>query len=403
MVLDSGSLNLTSIVLAAMLGAMALLFAWQRPETRGLTAWAVAMLTGCVGLVFYGLRDALPEILPGLIANTVIACAVVLAIRSLRLLRGRNPADPLSWGLVAVQAALLLSLPGADAQQRAAAVVVSFVLAVLFARAALVLRRDVPVECRRSFGFSEALYWAASLTCAARGVGALLDPAEQLISVAYSNALLLLFYIVMMVAASLGLLWMEIELQQRDLVKLATRDTLTGILNRRALLEEFSRELSRAERQASVLSLAIFDIDRFKDFNDRFGHPVGDRVLRSVVDTMRRNIRRHDWIGRYGGEEFAVLMPGADSSVAMRIADRIRAGVEKKGFELAGERVLLTVSGGVASYPLNGRDWNALLSAADNALYKAKGEGRNRVLPAAGLTPALGKRDKGEKRSRARA
>jgi diguanylate cyclase (GGDEF)-like protein len=184
------------------------------------------------------------------------------------------------------------------------------------------------------------------------------------------------------VAATLGVFWMVVQLLERDLVRLANRDALTGMLNRPAFLAEFEREISRSRRGGERFSLAVFDLDRFKDLNDRFGHAAGDRVLQLAAAAMRQCLRGHDVLARYGGEEFALLMPAADKDTGLRIAERIRAAVEALAFQPSSERVALSVSGGVATRDEDGADWEALFAAADGALYAAKNAGRNRIVAA---------------------
>jgi len=165
---------------------------------------------------------------------------------------------------------------------------------------------------------------------------------------------------------------------------LAMIDPLTAILNRRAFMLEYERELSRCKREQTGLALAIFDLDHFKDVNDSYGHVVGDQVLRHVADTLRASLRGHDVLGRYGGEEFALLMPGADTAAAMAGTERARLAVGERPIEAGRLSVPITVSAGVAVYGLDGSDWESLLRSADAALYEAKRSGRNQVVAAHG-------------------
>jgi len=184
------------------------------------------------------------------------------------------------------------------------------------------------------------------------------------------------------VAATLGVFWIVVQLLQRELVRLASHDALTGLLNRQAFLAEFEREASRSERSEQVFSLAVLDLDRFKALNDLHGHPAGDEALRLVAAAMRGCLRRHDVLGRLGGEEFALLMPGAGKDTALQVAERIRAEIEALSYVQKGTHVPLSVSGGVATCGTDGADWDALFSAADRALYAAKNAGRNRMAAA---------------------
>ncbi|OGW91662.1 MAG: hypothetical protein A3D28_06020 [Omnitrophica bacterium RIFCSPHIGHO2_02_FULL_63_14] len=160
---------------------------------------------------------------------------------------------------------------------------------------------------------------------------------------------------------------------------LAITDGLTGVYVRRHLLERFQTELDRARRHGFKLSFLMIDIDRFKDFNDRYGHLVGDVVLRQVAATIKRSVREFDLVGRYGGEEFGVLLIETDESSAFLVADRIRRHVAQREFKAYDEDLRVTISIGVASYSDRIHSADLLVDAADSALYQAKRQGRNKV------------------------
>jgi diguanylate cyclase (GGDEF)-like protein len=163
---------------------------------------------------------------------------------------------------------------------------------------------------------------------------------------------------------------------------LATRDTLTGLPNRRALAEHARIELSRAARARTSVGLIMMDLDHFKRINDQFGHAAGDAALRRVTEVLQENRRDYDFTGRWGGEEFLVVLPGTSLPQAAMVAERIRKSMEAVRLDLGGpEAVELRASLGVvcappASPPVNFDD---LLHQADAALYRAKREGRNCV------------------------
>jgi diguanylate cyclase (GGDEF)-like protein len=166
---------------------------------------------------------------------------------------------------------------------------------------------------------------------------------------------------------------------RRHFEQAATVDGLTGLRNRRWLDDAFARQLARTVRVGEPASLLMIDIDRFKELNDRFGHLAGDAVLCRVAQSLAKNLRPRDLLARYGGEEFAVLLPETDSDEAFVIAERLRTAAEGGGDELGGERLpAATVSAGVATAHLSD-SLPALLSLADEALYRAKERGRNRV------------------------
>jgi diguanylate cyclase (GGDEF)-like protein len=173
----------------------------------------------------------------------------------------------------------------------------------------------------------------------------------------------------------------QISLAIEALEQRAMTDSLTGLYNRAYLADRFLVELRRARNYGFPMSVVLFDIDRFKWINDRYGHPAGDAVLRKLASFLRERMRSTDTVVRYGGEEFAVLMATADSDVAFQQADRIRAELEKTPFVIPGqaEPVQVTISGGVATYPQDGQTITDIIAAADAGLYHAKENGRNQV------------------------
>ena len=169
--------------------------------------------------------------------------------------------------------------------------------------------------------------------------------------------------------------------QQRQL---AVRDGLTGLYNRRAFNELFSAAIANEDRrEVGRLGLVILDIDHFKKLNDTYGHPAGDAALRSLARLLVQHLRKGDQAARYGGEEFVVILPGSDHDRSMLAAERLRQALAKHRFVHDGSRIPLTASLGVAVWPDDGREPEALLAAADRGLYAAKQAGRNRVVAAA--------------------
>lgn len=164
---------------------------------------------------------------------------------------------------------------------------------------------------------------------------------------------------------------------------LSMRDPLTGLYNRRYLEETMSRELPRARRLGESIGVIVLDIDHFKMLNDTYGHDAGDFVLERTGELLRAATRNSDIACRFGGEEFAIILPGATLLVARNRAEAIRASLESLNIEFDGQPLgTLTVSAGVAAMPPHGQDWTLALHRADRALYTAKQAGRNRVVTA---------------------
>ncbi|GAA6617846.1 diguanylate cyclase [Scytonema sp. NUACC26] len=166
----------------------------------------------------------------------------------------------------------------------------------------------------------------------------------------------------------------------QELERLATTDPLTKVFNRRHLLILAEQELKRSLRYNIVFSVLMLDIDRFKQINDTYGHAVGDRVLTVMAQVSLNCLRTVDFYGRFGGEEFVAFLPETDIDEAIIVADRIRENLEKTGILAQEQQIFITVSIGVASYHLRDDSVDAMLQRADKALYRAKNQGRNRVI-----------------------
>jgi len=178
------------------------------------------------------------------------------------------------------------------------------------------------------------------------------------------------------------------EMQRVNLYKkietLAITDGLTGMYVRRHLLERFEAELERSKKYGLRLSFLMIDIDHFKNFNDQYGHLVGDVVLRQVAETIRNSVRELDLVGRVGGEEFGVLLIETEESGAFFVAERIRYAVQEKIFKAYNESLRVAISVGCAAYSDKLDQASLIVDAADSALYQAKRQGRNKACLYAG-------------------
>ncbi|HXU43394.1 MAG TPA: diguanylate cyclase [Burkholderiales bacterium] len=189
----------------------------------------------------------------------------------------------------------------------------------------------------------------------------------------------LLFCFPIMVGLTAHQLWRRVRQQNVELAALSRTDGLTRLPNHTAWLEAVEREFARAKREGQPASVLMIDLDHFKAINDQHGHQAGDEVLRGIAEVLNGSLRLHDVPGRYGGEEFGVLLPGSDAAGAEAIAERLRAKIEWASF--AGE-LKVTASIGCAAIEENDLFAASWVARADRALYAAKAAGRNRAMRA---------------------
>jgi diguanylate cyclase (GGDEF)-like protein len=172
----------------------------------------------------------------------------------------------------------------------------------------------------------------------------------------------------------------QLESQNGELERLASRDSLSGCLNRRAFFERYERLFSNAKRTTSQLTCIMADIDKFKAINDNHGHAVGDQVIKEFARILQDEVRGSDLVARYGGEEFCIVLVGTDMGTAQRLADRIRMRVAQTcGLATTISEIKVTASFGVSSITLGAANPAAMVDQSDQALYIAKQRGRNRV------------------------
>ncbi len=198
------------------------------------------------------------------------------------------------------------------------------------------------------------------------------------------NALVLYFFcaclafILMMVVRFLR---RESFLLQEQILQLSRQDSLTGAHGRAYLAELAEHEIAIARRHQRPLAAAMLDIDHFKHVNDTYGHDIGDQVIRQLADSCRETLRHIDHFGRVGGEEFACILPETSAADAMTCAERLRRNIEALRIQTPSGPIQITISIGVAMFnPETHNDWHALLKESDEAMYRAKREGRNRVV-----------------------
>jgi len=184
----------------------------------------------------------------------------------------------------------------------------------------------------------------------------------------------------LIIMATASVLSYALVSRSQRLLQLATRDLLTGLFSRAHVDDRFEVELSRAHRYETALSIAVIDADRFKSLNDEYGHQAGDLVLKRIGALIHDTFRQSDTAGRYGGEEFVVILPETDLAAAQQKIEKLRKLVADAAVEVSGNEIRVTISAGIATFPQDGRDTAELFGVADERMFRAKQAGRNRVV-----------------------
>ena len=374
------TLVLALLVLHLLLGALSLVIGRGEHRSAALRWWGWGLLVYAAGLLVTILGILGPKALMLTLGNALITAAPVLC--ALGVLAHARHALNLKWvsAGVGVTIALLAANNFTAAPTPLVNLIAPTVMAVaMFLLAAWVLVRDGPAEARIANQFLAGMMVLAVATWLARIAmmlsGGARDPAQF-------DAIISFFAIAQMVngvGATLALFWIDVRLMQSELSRIANSDSLTDVPNRRAILARFGEEVARASRHGGRFALALFDIDRFKQVNDRHGHIAGDLVLQEVARALGAAKRADDVLGRLGGEEFVVLLHETTREGALEAAERLRVTVSRAAAVSGGHTLRATVSGGVALYPDDGDNWDSLFGAADRRLYEAKRGGRDRV------------------------
>lgn len=364
------------VALVATIMAFCLILVGQFNQRDGLLTIGFGLLAHALAYIGYTLYGHAPLWLTYGAANTLLA--VALAFYGVSVFRIVEL--PVCWWRIFAPAALMLVLMASLIDTLEPRMLAATL--VLMVQCALIIywtRRYIPAQGRARMlliiGSSISLIGLGMRVIAILGGGAAqmrydVSNLKQTISVSIGT------FTAMMI--SLGLVLLAKERSESLFQRLALRDVLTGILNRRAVLEQFSKELARARRDACYLAVAMVDIDHFKQINDVYGHLAGDEVICHCVNHLTQRIRESDSIGRYGGEEFLVLLPRTSPEDAVAVLDELRASVAESPARFGEATISLRISIGVCCVVPNDDDTTAsLLARADAALYEAKGLGRN--------------------------
>ena len=375
------------IASSLMMAASMAVVGWGR-RRDGLGRWAAALLVNAIGHLLIMLRGLIPDVLSIVVGNLMLSSVFVGMIAAVYQFQGR----PVRWALLLAPPLLVLVFVSVYINNYPARV--SFVGLVIGLQAVWALLAALSHR-HATVGRGQWLLVAGLLLEAVvLGVRALvaISTHSEATNILQSSALQTLTFLAtfsVVLVSSVGFVFMSRDRADENNRVLAALDPLTGVANRRSLIAALDRDVARAQRMREPMALMMVDIDHFKDVNDRYGHPAGDRVLCSVVNVLRQRVRAQDLVGRYGGEEFMVLLPDTGLAGAEQLARALCKAVEESRCPadgVPGPGIAVTVSIGVFGGRLeSGDSWDMLIAAADRALYQAKNNGRNRVEVATGL------------------
>jgi len=381
------------ITIASMVMAGALVAVAWGERSDGLEIWAGALCCNALAYVLFALRGHVPDAASILLGNALASATSSFLLGAVCRFQGRR----LSWPAMLMPPLVLVGLLALFLYDFGIRVALASL--VLAGQAAWVLwalfdrRRDTMGRGARMVMVGMAIEVAVLLARAAAGAGHTLG-AQHLLQADGIQILTFITTFSVLLIASLGFVFMSKERADEINRRLAALDELTGVANRRSIIAALDRDVARAIRTREPLAVMMVDIDHFKNVNDEHGHLAGDQVLRKVVDVVRRRLRSQDIVGRYGGEEFLVVLCDTPLQGAQQLAEQLREAVQASRSLCGGQEVAVTVSVGVFGGRLEpGDGWDQLIHAADNALYRAKQNGRNRVevAPVLGRLPRHGR------------
>lgn len=365
------------LVVSSLLMAVTLSAGIKGGRHAGFAIWNTGLCFIALGWVLVAFRGVLPDIIAVAFADGLIAVGLCMEVAAIFEFGGRA----LPRWLLFVPGVLvfaLLALFGGN-YARTTVLMTAALDLMFFAIAAAALR--LGPQAGRGRWIIAVPCFASALIITVRAVEVWLG-AERYVHVYVGSPLQGMTFIALLastIVVPVGFLLLHRERDENDLLRLATIDVLTGLFNRRAFIDLAGREIARVRRLRLPFAVLMIDLDLFKHVNDEFGHQAGDRVLAEFAAVAVRCVRAEDLVGRYGGEEFCVMLPGSTMPAALAIAERLRSEVAMR--PLGDLPRVTTVSIGVAACAsADAVSLDDAIARADEGLYRAKQQGRNRVV-----------------------
>ena len=383
-ILDIRTLSFTTMLFSFIYGIGLIVYAVNHPKFDGISKIGIAFLLISVGFLLVGFRQYINDFMSIIVANLLILIALIMLYQGLVLFRQIR----IKWAIFLELSLVLSMLPlfyfytfvEPNVNARIIIIAGCFFLQFLLISFALLYRTKIIGGVANSF--LGVMFLIFSLFYLFRifwtlGEGDLRD----FMDAGIVHAISIINFQALVLFTSFSVVWIASNELEKELKEQARIDPLTLVYNRRALEDIANIEISRVIRNNHPLTVIMCDIDHFKIFNDKHGHQTGDKILVDFAAILKNNVREHDFVTRYGGEEFLVLLPETDIHQATIIAEKLRNKICLHRMAIRKNKTLsVTASFGVADYQKGMTDWQQIVRSADQALYEAKNTGRNRVV-----------------------
>lgn len=379
--LDIRTIIVTLIMTALLFGIGTLGLNVPAERRLAVRLWGGGNLIMAVGWLLLALRNTIPDWPSIVLGNTFLIAALFCELSAISLLVQR----PLSLQRQAVTVLAFglsfhfLLQSGAPAQYRI--ILIAGTLFVIALRVLYQLHSNRDESLRNPRRMMQVFFLISAIASLLRLIhyGFLHTDAGSLFEPTPVQVLNFLSYYITVIGGGTAFMLMLSDLSYKELLLVASQDSLTGLRNRRSFMDAATRDLALANRHPRPLAMLMLDVDFFKSINDTRGHAAGDEVLRQLGTLLQAAMRESDLLGRYGGEEFCMLLVDVSLDDARRSAERLRQCIEEQPIYHDAQRIAVTTSIGVAAWHA-GQSLDQLLSEADHALYRAKAAGRNKVM-----------------------
>jgi len=382
--LDIRTLSFTTLFFGFIYGFGLIIYSVNHKRFEGISIIGNALLCMSIGFLLLGLRQHINSFFSIIIANSAILVSILLIYEGLvRFLKIEA-----TWEKtfsITLLALLLISFPfftyiNPDINIRV--IIFSTFLSLQCLLVSNALLYKIKLYRSEAVTFLGLMFLIIALFFAFRSIWTASEvKISNFMNAGLIHGLAIVIFHLMTLATSFCVIWIASSILERELIKQARIDPLTLVYNRRALTELATIEISRVIRNDHPLAIIICDIDHFKHFNDQHGHQAGDKVLVDFASILKSNVREHDIVSRYGGEEFLILLPETSLEHATIIAEKLRVKIMNHQLVIPPNKILtITASFGVADYQKGVTDWKQIFKAADQALYQAKNTGRNRIV-----------------------